>query len=69
MYENARYTGQNRNDEDMKTIEKDVEKDDDLLDPPKTVEEYLEMEDRDGQGYRSGERKKGVLRKLTLHKV
>lgn len=52
----------------MKSIEKDVEKQNHLVDPPKTVEEYVEMEDMDDQGYRPGERKKGVLRKLNLHK-
>jgi len=50
------------------TIEEHAENGDDLMDPPKTVEEYVEMEDRDDQGYKQGERKKGVLRKLNLHK-
>jgi hypothetical protein len=54
-------------------IQREAGKRDDLddphMDPPKTVEEYVEMEDRDEQGYRTGERKKGVLRKMNLHKV
>jgi len=41
---------------------------DDAL-PPKTVEEFIEKEDRDEQGYTPGQRKKGVLRKLNLHKA
>jgi len=31
--------------------------------------EALTKEQRDEQGYKDGERKKGVLRKLHLHKV
>lgn len=68
LYENDEYTNGNHDRGDMKTIEKDVEKQNDLVDPPKTVEEFVEMEDRDDQGYRPGERRKGVLRKFNLHK-
>lgn len=68
LYENDEYTSGNHDRGDMKTIEKDVEKQNDLVDPPKTVEEFVEMEDRDDQGYRPGERRKGVLRKFNLHK-
>ncbi|KAF7898056.1 hypothetical protein BTUL_0026g00780 [Botrytis tulipae] len=69
LYESNEYTNGNHVHGDMKTIEKDVEKQNDLVDPPKTVEEFVEMEDRDDQGYRPGDRRKGVLRKLNLHKV
>lgn len=69
LYESNEYTNGNHVHGDMKTIEKDVEKQNDLIDPPKTVEEFVEMEDRDDQGYRPGDRRKGVLRKLNLHKV
>ncbi|KAF7861366.1 hypothetical protein EAF04_007931 [Stromatinia cepivora] len=48
--------------------EKDDVKQNDLADPDKTEEEYVEMEGKDDQGYRSGERKKGMLQKLSLHR-
>jgi len=69
LYDNIEYADASHENSDVRTIENDVEKRDDLVDPPKTVEEYVEMEDRDDQGYRPGERKKGVLRKLNLHKA
>ncbi|KAA8569755.1 hypothetical protein MFRU_004g04490 [Monilinia fructicola] len=68
LYENVGQTDGSHGGSEMKLIEKDVEQQGDLADPPKTVEEFVDMEDRDEQGYRAGERKKSVLRKLTLHK-
>ncbi|KAB8288488.1 hypothetical protein EYC80_010153 [Monilinia laxa] len=68
LYENMGQADGSHGGSEMKLVEKDVEQQGDLADPPKTVEEFVDMEDRDDQGYRPGERKKGVLRKLTLHK-
>ncbi|ESZ94079.1 hypothetical protein SBOR_5555 [Sclerotinia borealis F-4128] len=69
LHDNIQYSDGTHEHGDLKTIEKDVEKRDDLVDPPKTVEEYVEIEDVDDQGYKPGERKRGVFRKLNLHKV
>lgn len=46
----------------------ETEKDAKQTDSDKTAEEYSEMEGKDDQGYRSGERKKGMLQKLSLHR-
>ncbi|QSZ36864.1 hypothetical protein DSL72_006747 [Monilinia vaccinii-corymbosi] len=68
IYEDVGDTDGSQEHGGMKTIDNDVEKRGDLADPPKTVEEYVVEMGRDDQGYRPGERKKSVLRKLTLHK-
>ncbi|PQE09753.1 hypothetical protein CJF32_00000374 [Rutstroemia sp. NJR-2017a WRK4] len=72
-HDNVQYTDGSHEVRDFAMIQKEAGIRDDLddprMDPPKTVEEYVEMEDRDDQGYRAGERKKGVLRKMNLHKV
>ncbi|KAM3086968.1 hypothetical protein ACMFMG_001080 [Clarireedia jacksonii] len=72
-YDNIQYADGTHEVRDFAMIPREAGKRDDLADPPtgapKTVEEYVEMEDRDEQGYRTGERKKGVLRRMNLHKV
>jgi len=61
LYDNIQYADGSKEEHSAKDIQKHVEQRDDIVEPPET--------DRDEQGYKEGERRKGVLRKLNLHKV
>ena len=61
MYDNIQYADGSKEEYSGKEIQKDIEQRDDIVEPPEV--------DRDEQGYKEGGRRKGVLRKLNLHKV
>jgi hypothetical protein len=67
MYANIEYAEGTKEDDSVKLMEKNKENGTD----GSADEEILlnGTEGRDEQGYKNGERKKGVLRKLNLHKV
>ena len=71
MYDNIQYADGTKEKKSTEEIERDVEKRGDLVDAPSSEDGTMDgaKEDRDEQGYKQGERKKGVLRKLHLHKV
>ena len=58
MYDNIQYADGSTEDRSAKEIEKEVNRKDDLVDAPASTSLTDE-----------GEKKKGVLRKLNLHKV
>jgi hypothetical protein len=61
LHDNIQYADGSKEEHSVKDIQKDVEQRDNIVEPP-------EM-DRDEQGYKEGERRKGILRKLNLHKA
>jgi len=65
MYNNIKYTDGTKEGKGVKEIMKETEGRHYVVDPP---DEVVENEG-DEQGYKIGERRKGVLRKLNLHKV
>jgi len=71
LYDNIQYVDRSREDMSVKATGGGALKKDNAADPLTRENEELDevSETRDEQGYREGERKKGVLRKLNLHKV
>lgn len=69
LYDNITYADGSEETRNSKDTEQSSARSDDVVkDGEQEVSNWLDHE-RDEQGYRTGERKKGVLRKLGLHKV
>ena len=71
-YDNITYADGTKEKSDPTLLQNDIEQRDDVvLAPNGNVEEERlhTKEDSDGQSSKDGERKKGVLRKLGLHKA
>jgi hypothetical protein len=66
LYDNIQYADGSSEDRSSKEIEKEVNDRDDLVNAPTNT---ISIEKRDEQGHLEGEGKKGLLRKLNLHKV
>ncbi|KAL3424300.1 hypothetical protein PVAG01_03581 [Phlyctema vagabunda] len=72
LYDNIQYEDGSREKKDPKALAKDAQQRDDIVDAPgreELDEDLRSAEERDEQGYKEGERKKGILRKVHLHKV
>jgi len=70
LYDNIKYADGSKENKSRKAIEKDAEHRDGITDPPALDgRQSREWNERDGQEHREGQRKKGVLRKLALHKA
>jgi len=72
-YDNIQYADGTKEKSSPAAIDEVTEKSADIIGAPATVHELNEgesftKEQTDEQGYKEGERKKGVLRKLHLHK-
>lgn len=65
-HESVEYADGERDDKTVKTMETDAKSTDGSTDDDAFLKN---LPATDAQGYKEGERKKGVLRKLNLHKV
>ncbi|KAH8596297.1 hypothetical protein B0O99DRAFT_620037 [Bisporella sp. PMI_857] len=77
-YDNITYADGTKEKNSPAVIQTDIEKRDDIGDPPKggvksdsavSLGQTQSIDERDAQGYKEGDRTKGILRKLQLHKV